>query len=127
MEERSVVITVPLEEADAIVSQAVTGWRWGAWRLSKEIQQKTNGARQINGDYELKDRGVSDRYLLETRVEEREDGVLVSWCCPSRGEELMMASPQLIDFLQNGIAKVLWPYKKTEKTAMRSRLFGFLK
>ena len=124
MEEHSVLISVPLEEADAIVSHAVTDWRWGACRLSKEVQTKPEGIKQITGCYELKDRGVSDRYILETRAEEREDGVLVSWCYPGKGEELMMASPQLIDFLQIGIAKALRPYQKTEKSSAWSRLFG---
>lgn len=125
MEERSVLISVPLEEADAIVSHAVTDWRWGARRLSKEIQQKTDGAGQITGRYELKD--SEDRYLLDTRLEEQEDGTLVSWCYPGRAEELMMASPRLIDFLQTGIAKALRPYQRAEKYSVWSRLFGFLK
>ena len=123
MEERSVLILVPLEEADAIVSHAVTGWRWGAHRLSKEVQTKPEGIRQITGCYEMKDRGVSDCYVLETRVEEQENGTLVFWCYPGKGEELMMASPQFIDFLQNGITKALRPYQRTEKR----RLFGFFK
>ena len=110
MEERSVLICVPLEEADAIVSHAVTNWRWGARRLSKEVQTKPNGLMQIVGRYELQ-----NRYDLETRVEERENGTLVFWRCPDRGEELMMASTRLIEFLQNGIAKALRPYQTGNK------------
>ncbi len=125
MKEYSVLISVPLEEADAIVGHAVTDWRWGARRLSKEIQQKLGGARQITGCYELKDRGVSECYILEIRVEEQEDGVLVSWCYPGKGEELMMASPRLIDFLQTGIAKALRPYQREKKTSVWSRLLRF--
>lgn len=123
MEERSVLIPVSYEEADAIVSHVVTNWRWGARRLSKEIQRKTDGAGQITGRYELNDSG--ERYVLETRVEEQENGTLVSWCYPGGGEELMMASPRLIEFLQTGIAKALRPYQKGKKTSVWSRLFGF--
>lgn len=116
MEERSVFIPVSLEEADAIVSHAVTSWRWGARRLLKEL-----GDGQIAGHYELNDSG--NRYVLDTRVEKQEDGALVSWYYPGRGEELMMASPQLIDFLQTGIAKALRPYQMAKK----SGVFGFHK
>ena len=126
MEERSVLLSVPLEEADAIVSHAVTNWRWGARRLSKQVQTKPEGPVQIAGSYELKDRGA-DRYILEVRVEEQEDGVLVSWRYPGRGEELMMASPRMIEFLQNGVAKALRPYQRAEKSSVWSGFFGFLK
>ncbi len=127
MEERSVLIPVPLEEADAIVSHAVTNWRLGARRLAKQEQTRPDGVRQITGCYELKIWGVSDSCVLETRVEEQNEGALVSWCCPGKGEELLMTNPKLLDFLQNGIARALRPYRVPEKRSVWNRLLGFLK
>jgi len=106
MEERSILVSPNIEEAEAIVNFAVTDWRWGARRLEREA-----GIRKIAARYELRDRGTSERYLLEVRLEEQAEEVLVSWRYPGKAEELMMASPQLIDFLRTGLFRALKPYQ----------------